>query len=68
VVDEIPVFRNVVNNQQIAKNYTFETTPLFLIVFKNYSEVEKSFFYNPPNNYFNSYTANLELRGPPIVG
>ncbi len=34
----------------------------------NYNETEKVKVYHPPNNYFNSYLASLDSRGPPTLG
>ncbi len=34
----------------------------------NYDETEKVKVYHPPNNYFNSYLASLDSRGPPSLG
>tara|TARA_R110001583_G_scaffold171551_2_gene325167 strand:- start:1659 stop:2093 length:435 start_codon:yes stop_codon:yes gene_type:complete len=69
VTDEIPVIRNVINHRINDENIALEL-PLskYFEVLKIYREIERPSIYNPPNNYFNHYFTNLDLRGPPVLG
>ena len=69
VADEIPVIRYSVNIQIQVEDFTIcDSTSSYSIVYKNYGEVDRPVIYDPPNNYFNPYIVNLDLRGPPVLG
>ena len=68
VSDEIPVIRQLTKKLRIVDNIVSDIPALNDIILKDYGEVEKPTVYHPPNNYFNPYAANLDLRGPPYLG
>jgi len=69
VSDEIPVIRELTKKLRVVDNVDSDIQAInSYILLKEYQEVEKPSVYHPPNNYFNPYTANLDLRGPPYLG
>ena len=69
VSDEIPVIRELTKKLRVVDNVDSDIQAINnYILLKEYHEVEKPSVYHPPNNYFNPYTANLDLRGPPYLG
>ena len=69
VSDEIPVIRELTKKLRVVDNVVSDIPALYNnIILKDYTEVQKPAVYRPPNNYFNPYTANLDVRGPPYLG
>jgi len=69
VSDEIPVIRELTKKLRQVDNVVSDIPALYNnIILKDYTEVQKPAVYRPPNNYFNPYTANLDVRGPPYLG
>ena len=69
VSDEIPVIRELTKKLRVVDNAVSDIPAIYsYIILIDYQEVEKPTVYHPPNNYFNPYTANLDLRGPPDLG
>jgi hypothetical protein len=69
VADEIPVIGEFAKKLRVVDDVVSDIQALYsYVILKDYKEVEKPSVYHPPNNYFNPYTANLDVRGPPYLG
>ena len=69
VSDEISVIRQLTKKLRVVDNIVFDIPALYNnIILQEFRKIEKSSVYHPPNNYFNPYTANLDVRGPPDLG
>ena len=69
VSDDIPVIRQLTKKWRVFDHIISDISALYNdIILKDYALVGKPSVYRPPNNYFNPYTTNLDVRGPPDLG
>ena len=69
VSDDLPVIRQLTKKWRVVDHMVSGLPALYKdISLKDAGLVEKRAVYHPPNNYFNPFTTNLNLRGPPDLG